>query len=60
MAPREATRRTRAFLETCTRDLTPEDLQRLFTRETRDAYRFFSRGADEESLARLAWYQRLA
>src|SRR3954469_3520367 len=41
------------------RDLTAEDLQRLFTHDTRDAYRFFSRGIDEERLARESWWRGL-
>src|SRR3954464_1700642 len=40
------------------RDLTAEDLQRLFTHDTRDAYKFFSRGLDEERLAREPWWRR--
>jgi serine phosphatase RsbU (regulator of sigma subunit) len=60
MAPRQAARRTRELFETYTRDLAAEDLHRLFTRETRDAYRFFSRGADEEELARRPWHERVA
>ena len=34
-----------------TRDRVAEDLQRLFTHDTRDAYRFFSRGLDEDAFA---------
>src|ERR1044071_4068349 len=34
------------FFDTYTKDLTAEDLQRLFTRDTRDAYKFFTRGLD--------------
>lgn len=41
------------------RDLSPEDLQRLFTHDTRDAYRFFTRGVDEDAVARLPWWQRV-
>jgi phosphoserine phosphatase RsbU/P len=33
------------------RDVTAEDLERLFTHDTREAYRFFSRGLDEDRLA---------
>jgi sigma-B regulation protein RsbU (phosphoserine phosphatase) len=40
------------------RDVTAEDLQRLFTRDTRDAYRFFTRGLDEDKLARERWLRR--
>jgi len=40
------------FFDTYTKDLKAEDLQRLFTRDTRDAYQFFARqgGADEQLL----------
>ena len=46
--------RAREWFDTYTRDLSAEDLQRLFTHDTRDAYRFFTRGLDEEQLARAA------
>ena len=36
------------------RDVSPEDLQRLFTHDTRDAYRFFTRGHDEDAVAQAA------
>lgn len=52
--------RAREWIDTYTRDLSAEDLQRLFTHDTRDAYRFFSRGVDEEELARLPWWKRAA
>jgi len=38
--------------------VTAEDLQRLFTRDTRDAYRFFTRGLDEDQLAKERWLRR--
>ncbi len=41
-----------AWTRDLARDVTAEDLQRLFTHDTRDAYRFFSRGLDEDRLAR--------
>jgi serine phosphatase RsbU (regulator of sigma subunit) len=41
------------------RDLSPEDLQRLFTHDTRDAYKFFTRGYDTDAVARLPWFKRL-
>src|SRR5712691_7750905 len=47
------------FFDTYTRDLTAEDQQRLFTRDARDAYRFFTRGADADKLARLPWHRRI-
>jgi serine phosphatase RsbU (regulator of sigma subunit) len=39
--------------------LTTLDLERLFTRDAPDAYRFFTRGIDVESLKTLPWYTRL-
>ena len=38
--------------------MTAEDLQRLFTRDAREAYRFFTRGIDAEAMRRLPWYRR--
>ena len=46
------------FVETYTRDLKAEDLQRLFTRDTRDAYRFFARHIDSTGLDKLPWHRR--
>jgi phosphoserine phosphatase RsbU/P len=40
------------------RDVTAEDLQRPFTRDTREAYRFFTRGLDEDQLAKEHWLRR--
>jgi len=40
------------------RDVTAENLQRLFTHDTRDAYRFFARGLDEERIAQEVWWRR--
>jgi len=48
----------RTFFEQYTRDLTPADFQRLFTRETPEAYRYFVRALDVERLAREPWYRR--
>jgi serine phosphatase RsbU (regulator of sigma subunit) len=47
-----------AWTRDLARDVTAEDLQRLFTRDTREAYRFFSRGLDEDALATLPWWKR--
>jgi sigma-B regulation protein RsbU (phosphoserine phosphatase) len=47
-----------AWTRNLARDVTAEDLQRLFTRDTRDAYRYFSRGLDEDALAALPWWKR--
>jgi phosphoserine phosphatase RsbU/P len=47
------------FFDSYTKDLTAEDLQRLFTRDTRDAYKFFTRGADAEALRRMPAHRRV-
>ena len=52
--------RTGDFFATYTRDLTREGVERLFTRDARDAYRFFTRGMDQRALAQLPWHQRAA
>ncbi|PYR39809.1 MAG: hypothetical protein DMF93_12850 [Acidobacteria bacterium] len=59
MTPVSRTSRLNTFLDSYTKDLTAEDLQRLFTRDTRDAYKFFTRGLDADALARLPWHRRL-
>jgi sigma-B regulation protein RsbU (phosphoserine phosphatase) len=48
-----------AWTRDIARDVTAEDLQRLLTHDTRDAYRFFTRGLDEEQLAKEHWWRRL-
>jgi serine phosphatase RsbU (regulator of sigma subunit) len=55
--PRRAGR-LQDFLDNYTRDLTAEDLQRLFTRDTREAYKFFTRGVDADALNALPWHKR--
>jgi len=52
--------RLQDFLDTYTKDLKAEDLQRLFTRDTREAYKFFTRGTDIDAFKDLPWYKRLA
>lgn len=47
-----------AWTRDVARDVTAEDLQRLFTRDTREAYRFFTRGLDEDQLAKERWVRR--
>jgi phosphoserine phosphatase RsbU/P len=42
-----------------TRDLKAEDLQRLFTRDAREAYEFFARQIDEKELQGLPWHRRV-
>lgn len=41
-------------------NLSPEELSRLFTHDARAAYRFFTQGLDQESLAALPWHRRWA
>ena len=43
--------RARELFDTYTRDISRDDLQRLFTDDTRDAYRFFTRGHDDDKYA---------
>jgi phosphoserine phosphatase RsbU/P len=38
--------------------LSSTEIERLFTRDTPDAYRFFSRHIDADALAKLPWYRR--
>lgn len=51
--------RAREWFHTYTRDLSREDLERLFTHDTRDAYDFFVRGLDEDELATLPWWRQV-
>lgn len=48
-----------AFLDTYAKDLTADDFRRLFTRDAREAYRFFTRHLDPESLKALPWHRRV-
>src|SRR3982751_3808144 len=41
-----------------TQDLTADDLGKLFTRETAEAYQFFARGINTAELEGLPWHQR--
>jgi phosphoserine phosphatase RsbU/P len=54
--------RSRSFLSAYTHGLKREDLQRLFTRDTREAYRFFAKNIDEAELRglprRTRWLSR--
>jgi len=50
----------RAFFETYTKDFTKEDLGKLFTYETPEAYRFFARGINTAELEGLPWHHRAA
>jgi serine phosphatase RsbU (regulator of sigma subunit) len=62
MPPRPPTTptRSRGVLRAYAGDLSPEELSRLFTRDARAAYRFFTQGLDQESLAALPWHRRWA
>jgi len=50
--------RARRFFDTYTRDLKREDVERMFTRDTREAYRFFAREIDRDALGKLPWLKR--
>src|SRR4051812_9466832 len=47
-----------AWTRDVARDVNAEDLGRLFTHDTREAYRFFTRGLDQDRLAREPWWRR--
>jgi serine phosphatase RsbU (regulator of sigma subunit) len=51
--------RPSGFFQDYTRDLTTDDLHRLFTRDTRDAYRFFARHVDPRQFDGLPWHRRM-
>ena len=51
-------RRAKSFFDDYTRDLTPADVQRLFTRDTAEAYRYFTRHTDAKAVSALPWYRR--
>jgi len=53
-------RRIEEWWKTYIRDLKAEDLQRLFTRDTREAYEFFARHIDPKQFEGLPWHQRAA
>ena len=46
------------FFEAYTQGLTTTEIERLFTRDTLEAYRFFSRTIDLEQLKKLPWHRR--
>ena len=47
------------FFETYTRGLTKTDIERLFTRDTLEAYKFFSRNIDFDELKKQRWHRRM-
>lgn len=48
----------RRFFDAYTHGLTTQELERLFTRDTVDAYRFFARHIDQKELQHLPWHTR--
>ena len=46
------------FISRYTADLTSDELGKLFTRETPEAYRFFARGINTAELEGLPWYKK--
>ena len=55
---KKATQRVSDFVDTYTRDLKAEDVQRLFTRDTREAYDFFTRHVDFSPYDKLPRHKR--
>lgn len=55
MAQKEA---PRSFFDEYTRGFDRTEFQRLFTRDTADAYHYFSRGLDLAALESAPWYRR--
>jgi sigma-B regulation protein RsbU (phosphoserine phosphatase) len=55
-------RRSRAgrFFDFYTSGLTSSDLERMFTRDAPEAYRYFARSLDLEAIAAKPWYRRWA
>jgi serine phosphatase RsbU (regulator of sigma subunit) len=56
-APRDRSRPN--FFDAYTRGVTSQEVSRLFTHDTRDAYRYFARGIDHASLDGLPLWKRL-
>jgi sigma-B regulation protein RsbU (phosphoserine phosphatase) len=50
---------TGRFFEAYTQGLTTVDLERLFTRDAPEAYRFFTRTIDFDQLKKLPWHRRI-
>jgi phosphoserine phosphatase RsbU/P len=59
-APPPAIGRVWEFFETYTRDLKADDFQRVFTRETPEAWQFFAKAIKAEELAALPWHLKAA
>jgi sigma-B regulation protein RsbU (phosphoserine phosphatase) len=58
-AARRSGRAAWEFFESYTRDLNSRNFTQLFTLEAPEAYRFFARAIDEQSLAALPWHRRI-
>lgn len=58
-APSSAPDHAGGWFGAYTADLSAEDLQRLFTHDTRDAYTFFSRGLNQDAFAGLPWWKQV-
>jgi phosphoserine phosphatase RsbU/P len=58
--PRDFSRRARGFYDRYTGDLSADDVHRLITRETPEAYRFFARGIDQDALRKVPPLKRWA
>jgi serine phosphatase RsbU (regulator of sigma subunit) len=50
--------RGKSVFDRYTHDVAPGDFQRVFTRDTLEAYRYFTRGINMEKLAAEPWYRR--
>jgi len=50
--------RAKSFFDQYTGDLTPGEFQRLFRRDTAEAYHYFARGAEADRIAAEPWYRR--
>ena len=46
------------FFDDYTKGVTSEDVQRLFTRDAPEAYRYFTRGLDVEKIRRMPFFKR--
>ena len=55
---RRLTARASKFFGSYTADLSADDVQRLFTRDTAEAYHFFARGIDQDALKNLSPVRR--
>ena len=52
--------KARSFFDTYTRDITREEVQRLFKRDTREAYQYLSRDIRPGVYADMKWYERVS